>query len=83
VAQVSVQDPHRSPEDEGMTYILALVLMLSLDSTAPVAIEPHKTRESCMVAAEEANRKDERLKHPALASKGAEYVCLKIERTSI
>jgi len=63
-------------------YILAFTL-LNVPEAAPELMAPHKSRESCMVAAAKLNNTDESLRSKGAREVGAEYVCLKIERTTI
>ena len=66
-----------------MSYLLAIAVLLAMEQHAPIIVKPFKDRESCMIAAEAANRDDVRLQHPQMFAKGAENVCLKVERTSV
>lgn len=65
-----------------MIYILAIAL-LAMEEAEPIMLGVHTSRDACMIAAEEGNRRDVRLQHPALVEKQVEYVCLKLERTSV
>lgn len=65
-----------------VSYILALAL-LKVPESAPKLIAPHTSRESCMVDAAKLNSTDAQLRSKGAREIGAEYVCLKIERTTI
>lgn len=60
-------------------YILALAFLNVVDA-APRLLEPHKTRDACMVAAEKRNKADDGLRTEQAKQLGAAFVCLKVER---
>lgn len=62
-----------------VTYILALAFLHVADA-APRLLEPHTSRDACMVAAEQHNKADDGLRTEQGKKLGAEFVCLKIER---
>lgn len=66
-----------------MIYILAIMMMVAGNTSAPLLIAPFESREACMEAAISGTKNDDRLKHPALVAQEAEYVCLKVERITI
>jgi hypothetical protein len=65
-----------------ITYFLALVLLSRMD-VPPSIVEPHKDRESCMIAARNYNKGHPLMADPQAQSLGAEFVCLRMERDMV
>jgi hypothetical protein len=62
-------------------YILAIAFLMDMETVKPYIVSPQKSKESCMVEAQEKNNKERDFLKSL--GQGAEFVCLKIERVTV
>jgi hypothetical protein len=66
-----------------ITYILAVVFYADMQNRAPMPVGPFKSQDACFSEALKRNKTDPQLQRNDLRELGAEYVCLKIERSGV
>src|SRR5262245_59946596 len=77
-----VPKPARASEGK-VTYFIAVAFLNAMKDRPAQVMGWAETEEKCQVAILKLNHTDERIQTPMARQLGAEYVCLKIERSNV